>query len=104
MGKPSRSKTISAALYQSGLYGRVARWKPLLSKRHMTARLEFAKRHLKHSRTMRNKIIWSDKTKIECQASHLEETWHHPYGEARCEQNYALGMFFSGRDWETSQD
>jgi hypothetical protein len=30
--------TISAALHQSGLYGRVARQNPLLSKRHMTAR------------------------------------------------------------------
>ena len=31
----------------------------------MTARLEFAKRHLKDSQTLRNKIIWSDETKIE---------------------------------------
>ena len=46
MGEPSRRTTISAALHQSGLYGRVARQKPLLSKRLMTARLEFAKRHL----------------------------------------------------------
>jgi transposase len=45
--EPSRRTTISAALHQSGLYGRVARWKPLLSKRHMPAHLEFAKRHLK---------------------------------------------------------
>ena len=37
---------------QSGLYGRVARWKPLLSKKHMTARLEFAKKHLKDSQTL----------------------------------------------------
>jgi hypothetical protein len=65
MGKPSRRTTICAALYQSCLYGRVARWKPLLSKRHMTAHLDFAKRHLKNSQTMRNKIIWSDETKIE---------------------------------------
>jgi hypothetical protein len=43
----------------------VARRKPLLSKRHMTAFLEFAKRHLKDSQTMRNKILWSDETKIE---------------------------------------
>uniref|UniRef100_A0A8K9V8K0 Transposase Tc1-like domain-containing protein n=1 Tax=Oncorhynchus mykiss TaxID=8022 RepID=A0A8K9V8K0_ONCMY len=49
MGEPSRRTTISAAFHQSGLYGRVARWKPLLSKRHRTARLEFAKRHLKDS-------------------------------------------------------
>jgi hypothetical protein len=47
MREPSRRTTISAALHQSGLYGRVARRKPLLSKRNMTARLEFAKRHLK---------------------------------------------------------
>ena len=48
----------------SGLYGRGAWQKPLFSKRHMTARLEFAKRHLK-TRTMRNKVLWSDETKIE---------------------------------------
>ncbi|KAK3508007.1 hypothetical protein QTP70_010146 [Hemibagrus guttatus] len=64
-GEPSRRTTISAALHQSGLYGRVARQKPLLSKRHMTACLEFFKRHLKDSQTMRNKILWSEETKIE---------------------------------------
>ena len=42
----------------------MARRKPLLSKRHMTALLEFAKRHLEDSQTMRNKILWSDETKI----------------------------------------
>ena len=35
------------------------------SKRHMAACLEFAKWHLKDSQTMRNKILWSDETKIE---------------------------------------
>jgi hypothetical protein len=40
-------------------------WKPLLSKRHMTASLDFAKGNLKDSPTMRNKIRWSDETKIE---------------------------------------
>ncbi|KAG2460776.1 TCB1 transposase, partial [Polypterus senegalus] len=64
-GEPSRRTTISAAIHRSGLYGRVDRWKPLLSKRHMAARLEFAKRHLKDSQTMKNKILWSDETKIE---------------------------------------
>ncbi|KAG2456602.1 TC1A transposase, partial [Polypterus senegalus] len=64
-GEPSRRTTISAAIHQSGLYGRVARWKPFLSKRHMAARLEFAKRHLKDSQTVRNNILWSNETKIE---------------------------------------
>ena len=65
MGEPSRRSTISAALHQSGLYGRVARLKPLLSKRHMTVHLEFPKRHLKNSQTMRYETLWSDETKIE---------------------------------------
>ena len=65
MGEPSRRKTISAAFHQSGLYGRVARRKPLLSKRHLTALFEFDKMHLKDSQTMRNTILWSDESKIE---------------------------------------
>uniref|UniRef100_A0AAZ3RCN5 Uncharacterized protein n=1 Tax=Oncorhynchus tshawytscha TaxID=74940 RepID=A0AAZ3RCN5_ONCTS len=32
---------------------------------HMTACLEFAKRHLKDSQTMKYKILWPDETKIE---------------------------------------
>ena len=34
-------------------------------KRHMTACLEFAKRHVKDSKSMRQKILWSDEMKIE---------------------------------------
>lgn len=68
-GEPSRRTTISAALHQTGLIGGVlqrwARQKPLLSKRHITAHLEFLKRHLKDSQIMRNKILWSHETKIE---------------------------------------
>ncbi|KAL1255556.1 hypothetical protein QQF64_013617, partial [Cirrhinus molitorella] len=39
MGESCRKSTITAALHQSGLYGRVARRKPLLSARHMKARM-----------------------------------------------------------------
>ena len=51
-------------------YPIMTKWKQvfrttLLSKRHMTALLEFAKRHLKDSQTMRNKILWSGETKME---------------------------------------
>ena len=60
---------------------------------------------------MRNKILWSDDIKIECQESRLEETRHrsspgqyHPCGEAWWWQHHAVEMFFRGRDWETSQD
>jgi hypothetical protein len=73
MGEPYRTTTSSAELHQSGFYGRVARRKALLSKRHMTACLEFAKRHLN---TMRNKILWSDDTKIElCGMNAKRHVW-----------------------------
>ena len=49
MGEPSTRTAISAALHQSVPDGRVARRKPLLGERHMTAHLELAKRHLKDS-------------------------------------------------------
>ena len=42
MGESSIKSTITAALHQSGLYGRVAWRKPLLSARHMKGRIEFA--------------------------------------------------------------
>ncbi len=58
MGESCRKSSITAALHQSGLYGRVARRKPLLSARHM-------KKHLKDSKMVTNKILWSDETKIE---------------------------------------
>ena len=44
MGESCRKSTITAALHQSGLYGRVARRKPLLSARHMRSPMEFAKK------------------------------------------------------------
>ncbi len=56
MGESCRKSTITAALHQLGLYGRVARRKPLLSARHMKARMEFAKKHLKDSKMVTNKI------------------------------------------------
>ena len=41
-GETSRRATITATLHRSGLSGRVARWKPLLSEGHRKASVEFA--------------------------------------------------------------
>ena len=87
MGEPSRRTTISAALHQLGIYGRVARSKPLLSKRHMTAGLEFTKRHLKRlsDHEKQDSLVWWNQDWTlwpQWQASRLQETWHHPFGEA----------------------
>ncbi|KAK3549580.1 hypothetical protein QTP86_005243 [Hemibagrus guttatus] len=64
-GEPSRRTTISAALHQSGLYGRVARRKLLLSKRHMTARLECQKAPEGLSNHEKQNSLVKDETKIE---------------------------------------
>ncbi len=65
MGESCRKSTITAALHQSGLYGRVARRKPLLSARHMKARMEFAKKkHLKDSRWWQIRF-WIPKSRCE---------------------------------------
>ena len=65
IGEPAGRTTVFAAHHKSRLYGRVARQKPLLRKRHMTACLEFAKRYVKDFKSIRGKILWSDETKME---------------------------------------
>ena len=64
MGEPAIRTAVSAALHKCRMYGRVARQKPLLRKTHMAACLEFAKRHLKDSESMRQNILWHDEMKI----------------------------------------
>uniref|UniRef100_A0AAZ3RQB1 Transposase Tc1-like domain-containing protein n=1 Tax=Oncorhynchus tshawytscha TaxID=74940 RepID=A0AAZ3RQB1_ONCTS len=64
MGEPTRRITVFTAFHQSGLYGRVARWKPLLRKRHMTAPLGFAKRHVKDFECIRQMFLWSDEANM----------------------------------------
>ncbi len=103
MGESCRKSTITAALHQSGLYGRVARRKPLLSARHMKARME-------DSKMVTNKILWSDETKIELFGLNskryaVEKTRHcsspvqySPNSEAWWWQHHAVGVFFSCRD------
>ena len=55
MGEPDRRTIIFAALHKSRLYGRVARWKTLLRKRHMTACLELTKKA--------REILWEHEAK-----------------------------------------
>ena len=59
------TSTIRRELNNSGLYGRVARKKPLLRPQHKNARLRFAKKHIDEPQNFWNKVIWTDETKIE---------------------------------------
>ncbi|KAF7655032.1 hypothetical protein LDENG_00061560, partial [Lucifuga dentata] len=56
--------TIRRTLNNSGVYGRVARRKPLLSKKNIAARLQFAKDHMNKPEGWDN-VLWIDETKIE---------------------------------------
>ena len=100
----ARAKTKPWALRQLCLYGRG----PFLRERYMTARFEFAKRHLKTPRPWETRFSGLMKPKLNSLTwmpnVPIGETWNYPYGEAWWWQNHAVGMFFSGRDWETSQD
>ncbi|KAI4881198.1 hypothetical protein NFI96_001860 [Prochilodus magdalenae] len=57
--------TISNVLHRSGLRSRQARKVPLLSQRHVKARLQFAHDHLEDSEADWFKVLWSDETKVE---------------------------------------
>ena len=100
MGETFRRTTISAALHQSGLYGRVAWRKPLLSKRHIKARLEFAKRQLKTFRPWETRFSGLMKPRLNSLAWMPNVT---SGGEAWWGQHHAVGTFFNNRDWETSR-
>ena len=93
MAEPSRRTTISAVLHQSGLYGKGARPHGVCQKAP------------KDSQTMRNKILLSDEPKIEVFGLNAKRhIWRKPDGEAWWWKHHAVGMFFSIRKWETSQD
>ena len=57
--------TISQALLKPGPHGRVATRKPLLKKAHLESCLRYAKIHSGDSEAMWQKVLWSDKTKME---------------------------------------
>ncbi|KAL0164294.1 hypothetical protein M9458_003174, partial [Cirrhinus mrigala] len=57
--------TIRKRLGKNGLHGRFPRRKPLLSKKNIKARLNFAKKHLNDCQDFWENTLWTDKTKVE---------------------------------------
>ncbi|CDR00860.1 unnamed protein product, partial [Oncorhynchus mykiss] len=60
VGDSVHRTTISRILHKSGLYGRVARRKPLLKDIHKKCHLKFATSHLGDTPNMWKKVLWSD--------------------------------------------
>ncbi len=65
MGETSKRTTITATLHWSGLHGRVAGGSLFSVTDGWKLAWSLQKKHLKDPQTMRNKILWSDETKIE---------------------------------------
>lgn len=58
-------KTVTRALHRSGLRGCRPRKTPLLQKRHLQARLKYARENLEKDDAYWKHVIWSDETKLE---------------------------------------
>ncbi len=56
--------TMRRTLDSHGVHGRVARRKPLLSKKNIAACLQFAKDHVDNPEGYWRNVLWTDKTKI----------------------------------------
>ncbi|MBN3275160.1 TCB1 transposase, partial [Polyodon spathula] len=90
--------TLSRTLHRAGLYGRVARKKPLLKEKNKQTRLVFTKRHVRDSPDIWKKVLWSDETKIElyghqgkCYVWRKPNTSHHPENTMGCFSSAGTG-------------
>ncbi len=63
-GKDVTCRTIRNYVRKEGFKGRMARKKPLISKRNKRRRLAFARKHSKKPLSFWNSILWSDESKI----------------------------------------
>ena len=87
-------------------------WSPLLSERHMKTCLEFAKKLLKDSLTMKNEILWSDETQDwtvwpQGLVWRKPGTTHHlanTIPTVKHGSSSIIWVFFNDRDWGTGQD
>ena len=57
--------TVRQTLNKHGVHGRIARRKPLLSKKNIAARLMFAKGHMDEPEGYWKNILWTDVSKVE---------------------------------------
>ena len=56
--------TVKSRLRENKLFGRVARKKPLVSKRNLVSRLKFAKQHVHKDLSFWQNVLWTDESKF----------------------------------------
>ena len=54
--------TVKSRLHENKLFGRVARKKPLFSKRNLVSRLKFAKQHVHKDLSFWQNVLWTDES------------------------------------------
>jgi transposase len=75
-------KTVQRRLHEAKLFGRAARKKPLLMKRHREARLKWCREKRNWTDAQWKKVIWSDESKFCLVGSRgCQRVWRRP-GEA----------------------
>jgi transposase len=68
-GESISVKTVHRALKKAGMRAVVKRKRPLLTKRHRKARMDFALAHKDWTLDDWKRVVWSDETKINCLGS-----------------------------------
>ena len=79
-------KTVQRRLVEKQLHGRSPRQVPMLTRKHLQARLKFAKEHMdwigpENGKKWRN-ILWSDESKVNFIGSNGKRWVHRPVGSA----------------------
>ena len=74
--------TVQRVLHRNGLRGCRARKKPLLQKRHIKARLKYARKHKDKDRGFWRGVLWSDETKMELFGNNDQQYVWREKGEA----------------------
>lgn len=88
-GLQASSKTVQRRLIAVGLNGRIPVKKPLIRKKNLKARLEFAKRHLDWTVDDWKKVLFSDESKFELFGSNGLKYIRRPVGK-RFDPKYQL--------------
>uniref|UniRef100_A0A3Q3K8Q9 Transposase Tc1-like domain-containing protein n=1 Tax=Monopterus albus TaxID=43700 RepID=A0A3Q3K8Q9_MONAL len=93
---PVSTVTVRRRLCEANLFSRIPRKVPLLKKRHVQKRLQFAKEHVNWPKEKWRNILWTDESKIVLFGS-KEST-------ASCESGLGLARLALTRAWSTASN
>lgn len=93
---PVSESTIRKTLNKNGFHGRIPQRKPLLSKKNIAARLQFAQEHLDVPQQYWQNILWTDETKVELFGRNTQHYVWRKRGTAHQHQNLIPTVKYGG--------